>query len=44
MYQLKLVYTSDCLRVSRALKRNVANWVCTVESGELSKEYMCLTG
>ena len=29
---------------SKALKRNVANWVCTAGSEELSKEYICLTG
>ena len=29
---------------SKALKRNVDNWVCTAGSEELSKECICLTG
>ena len=42
-YRYISLYTLDCLRFSRALKRNVANWVCTAGSEELSKEYICFT-
>ena len=42
IYQFKLVYSLDCLRFSRASNKNVANWVCTAGSEELSKSAYAL--